>query len=213
MELAAVFADAEVYSRVLNAILRWAMPALTIILLFRCVRPLIFFRREPEIWAWLRLSDGSKRAVTHWENVIGRSKQSDIRIDLSTVSKTHAVLTRYADGSWSITDAESKGGVTVNGRKIDTHPLEEEDVIGIGGLEMTLQPISQKQEKRLAQLRTKGATVTGSFANVLLLTVIQLLFCVAYLLAGVGEYAESILLGFSGIVVLQWLLLVFYLIY
>jgi len=211
MELAAIFGDAEVYSRVLNGLLRWLMPMLTAVLLFRCIKPLVLFRREPEIWAWLRLSDGSKHAVTHWENVIGRGKQSDIRIDFSTVSKTHAVLTRYADGSWTITDAESKAGVTVNGRKVDTHPLEEDDVIGIGGLEMTLEPISKKQEQRLAQLRTKGGTVAGSFANTLLLTVIQCLCCLAYLLAGSGAHGASILLGFCGIMALQWLLLLFYL--
>lgn len=210
MVLAAVVSEMDVYWRVWIAVLRWLMPVLTIVLLFRCIKPLISFHREPEIWAWLRLSDGSKRAVTHWENVIGRNKNSDIFIDFPTVSKVHGVLTRYDDGSWTISDADSKDGITVNGKKVKIRALEPDDVIGIGGIEMTLQPISKRQEQRLAQLRTKGSTVVASFANVLLLTVIQILCCVSFLFVCSPEYTEKILLGFGGITILQWLLLLFY---
>ena len=208
--LTGIMAGQEVYSRVFTAGLRWVMPILTVILLFRCIRPLIAFRREPEIWAWLCLADGTKLPVTHWENVIGSNSKSDIVIDFPTVSKIHGVLTRYDDGSWSISDAESKNGILVNGKRIGVYELSPEDRINIGGVEMTLQPISKRQEQRLAQLRTRSASVAGSFANVLLLTVIQVLFCVAYLLGGVAEYTESVMLGFSGIIVCQWLLLLFY---
>ena len=201
----------SVYASVLIAVLRWLMPVLTAVLLFRCARPLIGFRREPEIWAWLCLSGGKKLPITHWENVIGRSKSSDIVIDFPTVSKTHGVLTRYDDGSWTIFDADSKDGIQVNGETVDIGALQPEDVICVGGVEMTLQPISKKQEQRLAQLRAKPATVFAGFANVLLLTVIQFLCCVAFLLNGDPVHAQSILLGFGGVAVLQWLLMLFYL--
>ncbi len=201
----------SVYANVLIAALRWLMPALTAVLLVRCVIPLISFRREPEIWAWLCLKGGKKLPITHWENVIGRSKHSDIVIDFPTVSKTHGVLTRYDDGSWTIFDAESKEGILVNGEPIDIRALQPEDVISVGGVEMTLQPISKRQEQRLAQLRAKPSTVFASFANLLLLTVMQCLCCMAFLLNGSGEYAQSILLGFGAIAVCQWLLLLFYL--
>ncbi len=201
----------SVYANVFIAALRWIMPILTAILLFRCARPLISFRREPEIWAWLCLSGGKKLPITHWENVIGRSKHSDIVIDFPTVSKTHGVLTRYDDGSWTIFDAESKGGILVNGEPVDIRALQPEDVISVGGVEMTLQPISKRQEQRLAQLRAKPSTVFSSFANVLLLTVLQFLCCVAFLLNGNPEHAQSILLGFGGVAVCQWILLLFYL--
>ena len=54
--------------------LRYAIPVLTAILLLRCAMPLLTFRREPEIWAWLNMPDGTQVPITHWENVIGRSK-------------------------------------------------------------------------------------------------------------------------------------------
>ena len=200
----------DTYVNVFVAILRWTAPILAAVLLFRCIRPLLTFRREPEIWAWLCLSDEKKLPITHWENVIGRSKSSDIVIDFPTVSRSHGVLTRYDDGSWTITDADSKDGVFVNGKRVRIRALQPEDVISIGGVEMTLQPISRRQEQRLAQLRTRASSVLSSFANVLLLTVLQCLCCIAFLLGGGTENAQNILLGFGGIMVCQWFLLLFY---
>ena len=200
----------DTYIHVFRSLFRYLFPILTAILLFRCVRPLLTFRREPEIWAWLCLKDGKKLPITHWENIIGRSKRSDVVLELPTVSRNHAVLTRYDDGSWTITDAGSKDGVLVNGERVEISALEPEDVISIGGIEMTLLPISRRQEIRLAQLRTKAASPIASLANVLLLTVLQCLCCLSFLLGGDPSEGTSILLGFGGIVLTEWLLLLFY---
>ncbi len=209
------FADAllnadAAYSNVYLAVLRWCAPILVAVLLFRCIKPLLSFRREPEIWAWLCLSDGKKLPITHWENVIGRSKRSDIIIDFPTVSRSHCVLTRYDDGSWTIADADSKDGIFVNGKRVRIRALQPDDVICIGGVEMTLQPISHRQELKLAKLRTKASSVLSSIANVLLLSVFQLLCAVAFLIGCGSENAQDILLGFGGIMLCQWLLLLFY---
>ena len=206
----AVLEQQPVYLHVYIAVFRWVAPILMFMLLCRCCKPLLTFRREPEIWAWLCLPDERKLPVTHWENVIGRSKRSDIVVDFPTVSKSHCVLTRYDDGSWTITDADSKDGVRVNGKKVKIRALKPEDVISIGGVEMTLQPISRKQEQRLAQIRSKASSVLSSFGNLMLLSVLQLLTCVAFLLRGQADTAMSILMGFGGIMIAQWLLLLFY---
>ena len=128
----------ETYVEVYIGILRYAVPVLALILLWRCFKPLLRFKREPEIWAWLYLNDGTKYAITHWESVIGRHRSSDVCIDFPTVSRNHAVLTRYDDGSWTITDADSKSGVLVNNRPVSICALEPEDVITIGGIDMTV---------------------------------------------------------------------------
>ena len=139
-----IAASRETYAAVFLAVSRYLVPALGVWLLLHCARPLISFRREPEIWAWLKFGDGSQVAVTHWENVIGRSKSSDINIALSTVSRNHAVLTRYDDGSWTITDASSKTGTWVNGEKVDIRAVHEGDTISIGGVDMELQVITKR---------------------------------------------------------------------
>ncbi len=192
------------------AILRFAAPALTALILIRCIKPLLTFRREPEIWAMLRLPDGNALPVTHWENVIGRSKQCDLVIDMDTISKNHAVLTRYDDGSWTIHDAGSKNGVMVNGEQVDIAPLENGDIINIGGIDMCLEPITERQVSKLAQMRTKASSGLTSVGNLMLLTLLQLMCSLGFILNGNPEMSGKIAMGFGGIIAAQWLLLIFY---
>ena len=199
------------YVNVFLAVMRYLAPALVFVILWRCCKNLLTFRPEPEIWAWLVNSSGEKYPVLHWENVIGQHKRSDIVIDFPTVSRNHAVLTRYDDGSWSITDTESKNGVTVNGRRVIMCALNPEDVISVGGVELVFQPISKQQVERLEQLRTKASSGMESISNLLLLTVFQLLTCIGYLFAR-GESAMAVFTGFGGLMTAEWALLIFYII-
>ncbi|MBQ8834052.1 MAG: FtsW/RodA/SpoVE family cell cycle protein [Oscillospiraceae bacterium] len=203
-------ASRDTYAADYIGFLRYAVPILAAVLLLRCVLPLLTFKREPEIWAWLNLKDGSQIPITHWENVIGRSKSSDVCINFPTVSRNHAVLTRYDDGSWTISDAGSKDGVLVNGKPVQICALKERDRISIGGVEMKLQPITEKQEIRQSQLRTKAASGWDTVANLLILTIFQCVMVLGYLLTGQKEHFSSILEGFGGIILCQWLLYIFY---
>ncbi|MGN0977179.1 MAG: FtsW/RodA/SpoVE family cell cycle protein [Faecousia sp.] len=190
--------------------LRYAVPVITALLLLRCALPLLTFRREPEIWAWLNMPDGSQVPITHWENVIGRSKSCDVTIDFPTVSRNHAVLTRYDDGSWTITDLSSKAGTEVNGRKVQICALRSRDRISIGGVDMQLQPITERQEERQAELRTKAASGWDSVTNLMLLTILQCMMLLGFLLKAERSDFLSILQGFGGIMLCQWLLYIFY---
>lgn len=200
----------DYYSLVFDGLLRYLAPCLILILVIRCMKPLLTFRKDPEIWAWLVLSDGTKLPVTHWENIIGRGKHCDLRIDFPTVSRNHGVLTRYDDGSWTITDTNSKEGILVNGGQVDICALDLEDVIDIGGVEMQLIPISQEQENRLSQERTKAPGFLPSSANLLLLTVFQLMCMLNFLVGGKASQGVDIVIGFGGLITMEWLLLIFY---
>lgn len=190
--------------------LRLALPVLTVLLLLRCFLPLLTFRREPEIWAWLNLSDGSQIPVTHWETVIGRSKSCDVTFGLGSVSRNHAVLTRYDDGSWTISDAGSRGGTFVNNRQVEICALKPTDHINIGGVEMQLQPITARQEIRQAELRTKAASGWDSVTNLMLLTLLQCMMFLGFLFRGEQAELRNILQGFGGIMLCQWMLYLFY---
>lgn len=201
----------ETYAAVFLAVSRYLVPALGVWLLLHCARPLISFRREPEIWAWLKFTDGTQVAVTHWENVIGRAKSSDITVALSTVSRNHAVLTRYDDGSWTITDASSKTGTWVNGERVDIRAIGGGDVISIGGVDMELQPITKRQEQLQSQLRTGGSSGWSGLLGLLILTLLQAVMLIGFLLNGSEEEFKAYVLGFGAVAVCQWVLFFFYL--
>lgn len=201
----------ETYAAVFLAVSRYLVPALGAWLLLHCARPLISFRREPEIWAWLKFTDGTQVAVTHWENVIGRAKSSDITVALSTVSRNHAVLTRYDDGSWTITDASSKTGTWVNGERVDIRAIGQGDVISIGGVDMELQPITKRQEQLQSQLRTGGSSGWSGLLGLLILTLLQAVMLTGFLLNGPEEEFGAYFLGFGAVAVCQWGLFFFYL--
>lgn len=201
----------ETYAAVFLAVSRYLVPALGAWLLLHCARPLISFRREPEIWAWLKFTDGSQVAVTHWENVIGRAKSSDITVALSTVSRNHAVLTRYDDGSWTITDASSKTGTWVNGERVDIRAIGEGDVISVGGVDMELRPITKRQEQLQSQLRTGGSSGWSGLLGLLILTLLQAVMLAGFLLNGQEEEFGAYFLGFGAVAVCQWGLFFFYL--
>jgi len=132
-------------------------------------------------------------------------------LNLPGISKNHAVLTRYDDGSWTITNTDPQAGVFVNGKRVKIVPLSETDVIHMGGMNMKLIPMNQRQVGRLAQMRTQASRPLDSITNLLLLSLFQCFCTVGYLMRCGGDYANDIVAGFSGIVIAQWLLLIFYL--
>ena len=190
-------------------VLRWIAPMLLALLLWRCCKPLVTFKRQPEIWAWLRTPDGNQIPLTHWENVIGRSSSCDIRVDAHAVSRNHAVLTRYDDGSWTITDTDSQNGTWVNGEKVSICPLASGDQITIGPVQLELIPITQRQEFKQSLLRERTSG-WDSMLNLLLLTIFQCMACLAFLIGGKEGFAETYLKGFGILVLTEWILLAFY---
>lgn len=210
MLLQSILASRDAYRDVFIAFLRYFAPVAGGLVLLRAALPLLTFRREPEIWAWLTMHGGKQVPVTHWENVIGRSKSSDIVVDIPTASRNHAVLTRYDDGSWTITDAGSRDGTYVNGEPVRICALQDGDVITIGGIKMKFQPITQRQELLQSQLRTKASHSLTMVLNLILLTLFQAMAAMGFLLNGSEASVLPALIGFGGVVLCQWLLFLFY---
>ena len=140
---------------VFSAVWRYAAPLLAILIIWRAAAPLLNFRREPEIWAYLAMPDGQQFPVTHWENILGRGKGCDLVINHPDLARNHAILTRYDDGSWSITDIGARGGVWVNGKQVEACALEYGDVISLSGVEMKLVPITAQEVEEQNYYRTR----------------------------------------------------------
>jgi cell division protein FtsW (lipid II flippase) len=189
-----------------NAVARFVFPVLAFLIVYRCAKSLLSFRKEPEIWAWLCLPDGTRLPVTHWENIIGRSKRSDLVIDVPTISRSHAVLTRYDDGSWSISDVGSRGGVFVNGARTNMAAITINDTLSLGGIEMYLEPITHRQEVIQASSRTKAGRVITPGATLFLLTLLQALVLLQLLLQSDAEHLRSVFISFVGLAAVEWIL-------
>lgn len=98
---------------------RFFLPVLTVVIIALCVRALLFGRHKDETIAHLTdKTDGSTLPLNMWETSIGRSKACDICLEYDTVSRFHAVIARRLEG-WYIYDINSKGGIMVNGEKIE----------------------------------------------------------------------------------------------
>ena len=191
---------------VFAAIWRYAAPILALLLLWRCAKPLLRFRREPEIWAWLTMPDGDRLPVTHWENLIGRAKSCDIVVSFPTVSRNHAVLTRYDDGSWSVTDIGSRGSVSVNGEQTELAAVEYGDTICLGGVDMVLTAVTHEELEDQLYTRTRPQNMASPTLTLLLLTVFQLCTVFRFWTCTAPEQAATVVLSFATLLAVQWLL-------
>ncbi len=119
--------------------IRLAEPVLALLVIVMCFISLKGGKREEHALIVLESTNDEKDyPVLYWENSIGRSRSSDIRISDPTVSRDHAVLLRRNDG-WFITDTGSKSGVFVNGEKTNGRtPVVIGDIIILGTTNLIL---------------------------------------------------------------------------
>ena len=170
------------FAAVYSDILRYILPLAALLILWRCGRSILAFRREPEVWAWLASPSGDRIPVTHWESLLGRAKSCDVVLDYPTISRRHAVLTRYDDGSWSVSDIGSKGGIRVNGADTAMCAVGFGDVISLGGVNFTLVPITKEQERIQASVRTRAGKEVSPALTLMLLSLFQVLACLQLML-------------------------------
>ena len=200
-------ADGVTLLSIYHGVLRLSLPLLALFIVIRSARSLLGFRREPEVWAWLRLATGELLPVTHWENLMGRKKSADIVLDFATVSKNHAVLTRLDDGGWTLTDIGARGKVEVNGNKVLSGRVDYSDTISLAGLEMVLEPVSREEARLQANSRTKAGKGNSPGLTLVLLTVFQLLV-VLELVFNRPESRMTVITAYGILIGVQWALFV-----
>ena len=185
--------------------LRYLFPVLAVVILLRCAISLLRFRKEPEIWGHIAFEDGSRLPVTHWENIIGRTRRSDIQMNFDNIYKQHAVLTRYDDGSWTIGDVGGRGGIAVNGETITgLTEVGYGDLIDLNGLEVTLVPITDEEAEYVASCRTNPKHVVSPALSLIFLSVFQFFTVVQLMIACDTEFYLNIISSFLGLFVLMW---------
>ena len=200
--------DGAMVANVFCTVFRFVVPILAILIIWRCAKPLLRFRREPETWAWLVMPDGQQLPVTHWESIIGRSKGCDIIVNVPTVSKNHAVLTRYDDGSWSVTDIGSRGAVKVNGEAVEACAVQYGDVISLGDVEMILAPTTAEEVEEQKYFRETPSRIAIPGLTLFFLTIFQLLTAVQFCMTSDPEDMVASVTGFLVLIVIEWVLVI-----
>ena len=135
-------------------------------------------RTTPEIWGYFLVEDGENLPITHWENVIGRTKSCDLMIPLKLVSKNQAILTKLSDGTWMIKDLGSRNGTYVNGYILEPgkrYQINFGDEITIGGVHCTLAAPSLEEAANNNMMRSDDREPVEPWKILVAITAFQLL--------------------------------------
>ncbi len=163
--------------------MRLLLPLLAVVLLVRLAHSLLFHRTLKEVWAWLILPDGKRMAITHWENTLGSRKSCDLCLKGEKISPVHAVLTRMDDGTWTVTDADSKKGVIVGGKKVQSATVKYGQTITLGDVKVKLEPFGEKQQEQQRRFRQKEGGPLRPFLTLFTLTAFQICLMTASMAA------------------------------
>jgi len=96
--------------------------------------------------------DVREMTLRHGHTLIGRSTLCDIRIDSSTVSRRHALISFSSDGA-TLVDLNSTNGTFVGGRQIRRYKLQPGDTIEVGGTRIEFVVEAGTSEAELAASR------------------------------------------------------------
>ncbi len=128
----------------INLWIWYGLPAAFIIIIIFILITLYLLWRKPEQtnnskneyrpYAYLISNDGSDKRypITRTICRIGRSKDNELSLDDTSISRRHAEIHRNSDGTFDIIDMNSMNGVYINNEKVGKAELHEGDILEIG---------------------------------------------------------------------------------
>ena len=197
----------------MTTVFRWMFVVLAAYILLISIVSLLSTRATPEIWGYYMVEGGGAFPVTHWENVIGRSKSADLNIPLATVSGSHALLCRYDDEKWVIKDLGSQNGTSVNGYRLDPakrYLVGPSDEIEIGGVISSVTPPSLEESRNNKYMRRLDKEPVAPWKILIAITFFQLLTIVQLVLAMGSEITASALASIVVLIVVEWAYVMFF---
>jgi len=142
------------------------MTLLTLILIYRrqqtTAAPVVHtvVREQNKPLAYLITQDETARCypINSATCRIGRSRDNELTIDDSSVSRRHAEIRRTFNGQFVLYDRQSTNGVFINDHKVTTQNLVEGDIIEIGDvfLRFTQKPADYTYGQNTAMLKTRA---------------------------------------------------------
>ena len=216
--------DEKVLSYVTMAI-RFILPVLAVIIVTRCLRSLLREKSEAEQWGFLRLPNGARIYLNHWENVIGRAKSSDVYMEYPTLSRTHAAVIRDGKGNWRIHDirpfaqpahggwfrgksAGPKEAITVNGEPVEGRDgalIITGDTINLSGVELVFVSIDRAGEYEQASQRTRPGRIVKQVTTLTFVTEFQLLLGIQLCISMGESFTAAVPLCWITLIAVMWL--------
>jgi hypothetical protein len=144
-----------------------ALTGVTLVLLYRKpgARGATTASAVPDVKPFAYLITQDERATRHpirstiWR--IGRSRDNELVLDDTSISRRHAEIQRGLDGTFVLLDKDSLNGVFVNGEKVGRRELKEGDILEIGDvfLRFTEAPADDQMIERTAMQHTRAPRV------------------------------------------------------
>ena len=197
----------------ITTVFRWVFVVLAAYILLISIVSLLSTRATPEIWGYFIVEGGGSFPITHWENVIGRSKTADIMIPLQTVSNNHALLIRKGEEQWVFRDLDSAAGSEINGYRLDPEKrylVETGDDIGTGGVISTVTPPSLEESRNNKYMRRLDKEPVAPWKILIAITFFQLMTIVQLVLSMGTEITAGALLSILLLSILMWAYVMFF---
>ena len=201
-----------------TAFARWIFIILAAYILIRCFLSLLFSKNPSEVWAYFHVEnrfedeEGVSLPITHWENIVGRGKASDISVDDLGVSRTHGTLCRDNDGEWSYMDFGSTNGAELNGRTVlPNKPVKINfgDELKLGTRKCTLFPISLEEKNNNTAMRMEDTMFSSPWSILIALTIFQVLTLMQLKIALADNFQPNIVIAFVGMIAILWTYVIF----
>lgn len=185
---------------------RWIFLALSLFILARQIRSLLRARNPSEIWAYLGCPDGTSVPLTHWENLIGRSRGCDVILNLNSVSRSHGTLIRDSEGVWKYNDLNSKNGSAINGIPVtEATVLKAGDVLTIAGSDFTIYPVSLEERMANIEKRKRKTHPVSPWPSLAALTLFQLLMVIQFHISLGDEFPAQLPFAVGLLCALMWI--------
>ena len=193
-------------SQMLLTLSRVVMILCSLSVIIRCLRSMLRDRYDPETWAFLKVGKQQLLPVTHWENLLGRSRGADLQLEGKDIRRFHAVLRRTEDGAWRLFDVFGRGGVLVNGSAVTQEglPLQSGDAIRLGGTTLRFLDADEARRERLDSIRSPVGKRVSPTLTLLELTVFQLFLLMQHAFSALPEDLPGIALSFALLILLEW---------
>ncbi len=188
-------------------IIRVLVPLLALYVVWRCYTSFKSGQRRREPVVMLDEHSGARFPVLYWENSVGRSKSCDICLPDTAVSRDHGVFMRREEG-WFVSDTGSKGGILVNGRKINGPKLVRiGDSMTFGNVTLTLYNTSQSPEKKRRAFQALLKNAASPLQLMITATLVHLLMALQAAIVWQGRtpsFQPEMLLPEAGVLLIGW---------